>query len=738
MGKGKKKFVRRAAALGLSLLLTAVGMVGCEKNKTAENADDTTKEGAVQAESFDVQAEFKKTDLDDSWSQEEATAVSLNKEAISVDGEGASASGTKLTISKAGTYVVEGSLSDGQLVVEAGDEDLVRIVLNGVDIHCENSAPVYVKNADKTVIILAEGTENSLSDGSVYTYEDEAEEEPNGTIFSKDDLVINGKGSLNIEGNCNNGIVSKDDLELISGTVAVKAVNHGIKGKDSVAVKNGTYTITAGGDGIKAANSTDADKGYVYIENGTFTIQAEQDGIQAETGLKICDGSFIITSGGGSAAAAASGNQNKMNSQKAFGNGGRWIEQGTSASDNFASEGASQEAAEDAEEESASTKAVKAGIELDVLGGTFEIDSADDGFHSNSTMVITGGDFKISAGDDGFHSDAELTVEDGTIDIAKAYEGIESAVIYMKGGTISMVTDDDGLNAAGGELSAGAGMADGEAGSGRPDMTDKEAGSGKPDAAGGEWDGAAAGTGQPNMQDMPDMQGQPDMQNMSDMQNMPDKQGQPDMPDMPDMPDKQEQPNMPDMPDMQGQPDIQGQPNMRGRGGMAGGGMMESSSGYLYISGGTIVIEAEGDGVDANTDVEMSGGTVTVYGPSNDGNGSLDFGNSFKLTGGTLLTAGSSGMAMALTSETTVNTMFVNLESSYPAGSQVRIVGEDGTEIAAFTPTKDFSNIIYGAESLKKGEVYQIQIGGENAASVTMSDTVTVVGNSMQGAGMKR
>lgn len=712
MGKGKKEISRRVAALGLSLLLAASGMVGCGKNKTTENQNDSSSANAVQAESFDVQVEFKKTDLDDSWSREEATVVSLKQEAISVDKEGASISGNKLIISKAGTYVVEGSLSDGQLVVEAGDEDLVRIVLNGAHIHCENSAPIYIKNADKTVIILAEGTENSLSDGSAYNYDDEAEDEPNGTIFSKDDLVINGTGSLHVEGNCNNGIVSKDDLRLINGTISVKAVNHGVKGKDSVAVKSGTYTITAGGDGIKASNSTDADKGYVYIENGTIAIEAEQDGIQAETGLKICDGSFIITSGGGSVAAAANGNQNRMNGQKGFGSEGRWVEQGTSASVKSSSGVASGETAD---EESVSTKAVKAGIELDVLGGTFEIDSADDGFHANSTMVIANGVFKVSAGDDGFHSDAKLTVEDGTIDIVTAYEGIESAVIYIKGGTISMVTSDDGLNAAGGELSAQAGT-EGDASQSQPDMQGQPEMQGRPNM-----------DGQSDTQNRPEMQGKPNMDGQSDMQNRPNMQGRPNM-------DGQSgTQNQPEMPDMQGKQGKQDWTDRDGR-----GGMMESSSGYLYISGGTMVIEAEGDGIDANTNVEMSGGMVTVYGPSNDGNGSLDYGNSFKLTGGTLLAAGSSGMATAPTSETTVNTMFVNLESSYSAGTQVRIVGEDGTEVVAFTPTKAFSNIIYASESLKQGEAYQIQIGGEAAASVTMSDTVTVSGNSMRGAGMRR
>ncbi len=628
MGKEKKKIKSRAIAIGLSFLLAAMGIAGCGKSDAAEDGGTEKKESAVQAESFDVEAEFKETDLDDSWSREESTVISLKNEEITVDGDGAGASGTKLTISKAGTYVVEGSLSDGQLVVEAGDEDLVRIVLNGADIYCGSSAPIYVKNADKTVLILAEGTKNSLSDGSAYTYEDAAEEEPNGTIFSKDDLVINGTGALDIEANCNNGIVSKDDLRLISGAVTVKAANHGIKGKDSVEVKNGTYTITSGGDGIKASNSTDADKGYIYIENGTFTIEAEQDGIQAETGLKICDGSFAVTSGGGSKA-VISGNQGTMNGQKAQNSNERWIERGTSNSN-----GSSAEAA--AEEESTSTKAVKAGIELDVLGGAFEIDSADDGFHSNSTMVIAGGTFEISAGDDAFHSDAELTVEDGTMDIGKAYEGIESAVIYMKGGTISMVTSDDGLNAAGGELSGVTGAADAQSG-------------------------------------------------------------------------------------------------MKGGQGRMGGGMMETSSGYLYISGGTILIEAEGDGVDSNTNVEMSGGTVTVYGPSNDGNGSLDIGNSFVLTGGTLLTAGSAGMAMAPADGTTVNTIFLNLGTTYQAGAKVQIVTEGGEEVASFSPTKSFANITYGNEKLKRGAAYQVLIDGEAVSSFTMEDTVTTVGGGSAG-----
>lgn len=159
------------------------------------------------------------------------------------------------------------------------------------------------------------------------------------------------------------------------------------------------------------------------------------------------------------------------------------------------------------------------------------------------------------------------------------------------------------------------------------------------------------------------------------------------------------------------------------------GGMMETSSGYLYISGGNILIRAEGDGIDTNTDGEMSGGYVVVYGPTNGGNGSLDYGNSFVITGGTLFTAGSADMAVAPTDGTTQNTIFANLSQTFNSGAVVQITSASGEALGEFTPETSFASIVFSDSGLKSDEDYNIVVNGENVATLTMTDTVTSYGS---------
>ena len=125
-------------------------------------------------------------------------------------------------------------------------------------------------------------------------------DEPNAAIFSKDDLKINGTGTLIVNANYNNGIASKDDLDIKNGDITINAVNNGLKGKDSIEIDNGTFMINSGGDAIKSDNTTDTTKGWITINNGTFNLTATGDGIQAETDLLINGGTFTIETGGGS------------------------------------------------------------------------------------------------------------------------------------------------------------------------------------------------------------------------------------------------------------------------------------------------------------------------------------------------------------------------------------------------------------------------------------------------------
>lgn len=260
--------------------------VGDDTETDASKADETRADESKTDETKDGGAETDETKADESVTNETETASS-----------GVSISGNIITITKEGTYVLSGALSEGQIVVDA-DSAKVQLVLDNADITCASSAAIYVKNADKTFITLAEGSENILMNTAEY----EAIDDNNidAVIFSKDDLTLNGKGTLTINSEYGHGIVSKDDLKLVGGTCNITAKNHALSGKDSVRIAAGTYNLTSGKDGIHSENADDDEKGFVYIASGDFTIESTGDGIDASYVVQIDDGDFDITAGGGS------------------------------------------------------------------------------------------------------------------------------------------------------------------------------------------------------------------------------------------------------------------------------------------------------------------------------------------------------------------------------------------------------------------------------------------------------
>lgn len=474
---------KHKTAIALCALMLVAGLLaGC-----AAQAASGTGQGQSTANSTAgvVPEQVTEEDLDASWDEATATHIDLDGSTAKVDGKGASVDGSVITITAAGTYVVSGSLDDGQIVVDAPAEALVRLVLNGAQISCSTTSPVYCLQADKLLVILAEDTENSLSDGAGYVFSDEETDEPNAALFSHEDLTINGTGTLVVNAAYNNGIGTKDDLIIVSGRIRVQAVNHAIRGRDSVTVLDGTFELEAGNDGIQANNDADTEKGWIELYGGSYTIVSAHDGIQAETNLTIAGGSYTITAGGGSANAPE-------RAEEAFGPGGgmpgampadgtrpempadgSWPEMpaggmpgtppdaqpadagstapaASGATDDTAQETETTEETDDSDT-STSYKGLKAGGELTVSGGSFVVDSADDGVHSNTNISISGGNFTIDTGDDGMHADATLLIEgEPVIDIRQSYEGLEGATVTIEGGNIQVVATDDGINAAGG------------------------------------------------------------------------------------------------------------------------------------------------------------------------------------------------------------------------------------------------------------------------------------------------
>jgi hypothetical protein len=317
--------------------------------------------------------------------------------------------GSKATITAAGSYTIQGALTDGQIVVNTKDKLPVRLILNSVTLSNSSGAPIYVVEAKEVVIVLADNSKNVISDGATYALAS-PDGEPNAAIFSTADLTISGNGSLTVAGNYNDGIASKDGLVIAGGAITVTAADDGIRGKDYLVVKGGQLTVIAKGDGLKSDNDSDPTLGYILIENGVLKVTSGGDAIQAHTDVLITGGTITVSAGGGSKARLAA---------------------------------------------DTSAKGIKGAVSVIIDGGTFTIDAADDAVHSNDSIIINGGAFVMATGDDGMHADATLKINGGDIRITGSYEGLESAVITINDGDIHIVSSDDGVNVAGGQDASG-------------------------------------------------------------------------------------------------------------------------------------------------------------------------------------------------------------------------------------------------------------------------------------------
>lgn len=239
-----------------------------------------------------VDKEIKNKDKEVNYDRNTSTIITLNGDSISFQGEGVTVGNSTVTITQAGTYVISGNLNNGQIIVDAADTDDVRIVLENVNIHSETSAAIYVRNADKLIVTLPSGTTNTLSGGS--TYENIDENNIDGVIFSKDDLTINGEGTLNINANYKHGIVSKNDLNIVGGTFNINSVSQALSGKDAVKIYGGVFNIESQGKGIKSENVDETEKGNIYINGGEFNLNTLDDALHTSGSIVIDEGNFTI------------------------------------------------------------------------------------------------------------------------------------------------------------------------------------------------------------------------------------------------------------------------------------------------------------------------------------------------------------------------------------------------------------------------------------------------------------
>lgn len=475
---------KKLLALFFAMALSMTAVAGCTGTKrstdnvvsseTETNAEETSAQS--EAGTFSSADMFTERDLAGTYEESGAVYVTLSDDGITGETDGVAINGQTVTITAEGTYIFSGTLSEGQIVVDA-DNAKVQIVFDNVDITCASSAAVYVKSAEKVFVTLAEGAQNTLRNTDEYVAIDD--NNIDAVIFAKSDLTLNGTGSLTIISAEGHGIVSKDDLKITGGTYDITAAGHALSGKDSVRIADGTFILTAEKDGIHAENADDEEKGYIYIADGDFTITSDGDGMDASNIVQIEDGTLDITAGGGAANSLKThesdmpGGGMSQNIERPDGEsmpqmGEKPDEESMSQMGEKPDEESMPQMGEKpdgenmpqdttTDESGTSTKGIKAGGGMYLNGGTYQIDSADDSIHSNANITIADGTYTLATGDDGVHADDALTVNGGTITVTESYEGLEGLTVTINDGTIDITARDDGVNAAGGTDQSGFG-----------------------------------------------------------------------------------------------------------------------------------------------------------------------------------------------------------------------------------------------------------------------------------------
>lgn len=347
---------------------------GTASTSTDGVASQTTAAAAVEyVDQSPYDLEYSDRDLDASYDEASSTKIAFSEESAAVDGTGATADGSVVTISDEGTYIVSGSAFDAQIVVAAdADAAKVRIVLAGVRIENEAAPAISVESAEQCVITLAEGTSNVLASGA------SAEDEADAALYSTADLTLNGTGALDVSAPYGKGIHSTDGLVVTGGTYAVAAADDGLSGKDCVKIADGDLTIEAGADGIKSSNDEDEGRGFVSIDGGTLSIDAADDGIQAARYVRLGGGSVSVTA----------------------------EDDGIHSDGDVALAGSTLTI-------SAGDDGVHGEYVLEVAAGRNDVDRSEEGLEAQ-TIYVHGGETAVTSSDDGLNASTPEAEKDGS------------------------------------------------------------------------------------------------------------------------------------------------------------------------------------------------------------------------------------------------------------------------------------------------------------------------------------
>lgn len=451
--------IRKCLAIGLTAAMCMAMLAGCSTSQSTSSTSDTevtsdvstetdadkeSPNGSADAENTSVKTEmtveemqaaideamsdaaiditdmFTKRDLAGTYDESEAVKITLSGKTAACNSSNVQIEDGVVTIKAAGVYVLSGTLTDGTIVVDAGDDDKVQLVLDGVSIMAADYAAIYAKNADKVFVTLAEGAGNSLTVSGDYVQTDD--NNVDAVIFAKCDLTLNGTGSLTVKDNTGHGIVSKDDLVVTGGTYTIYSQDHCLNGKDSVRIADGTFNLSCDEDGIHAGNDDQQD-GYVYIEGGDINISVGDDALHAE-------GLLIITGGDIDVSKSCEG----VEGYKILVTGGD-IDV-VSSDDGFNAAGGSS----------------GSGYNHDGFGGGPDMGGVYMDADSDAYIFITGGTININADGDGIDSNGCIGITGGSVYVLGPSDNGNGAMDY---GICAAIT--------GGEIVAvgGSGMAQG-------------------------------------------------------------------------------------------------------------------------------------------------------------------------------------------------------------------------------------------------------------------------------------
>lgn len=392
--------MKRMIALLMSVCLVLALLSGCggttvSVSTQAPQSTEAVTETAPSGEQFS-DGDYKTVSADTA-----NATITLSGSDGTISDTTRGSSGSTVTITSKGSYYVTGASDGVQLVVDDSTKSgNVYLILDAVSM-TNSEECIVVENADKVIL--------QLSGGSRLT----STAPDKGAVYARDDLTVNGSGSLTVV-SARHGVVCSNDLKVTDGTLTVTAEGDALRAGDTVRIGGGTLTLTAGDDGVQV--DSDEGDGYFYMEGGVVTINAGYDGIDVGTGeavdytgyLQITGGTLSVTAGGGSGEAKGS----------------------------------------------ESTKGLKCDGSVYLSGGTVSVSSADDAVHAGGDVTVSGGTVSLSSSDDGVHADAAVSITDGVLTVSKSYEGLEGETVTIEGGTISVYASDDGVNAAGGSDSS--------------------------------------------------------------------------------------------------------------------------------------------------------------------------------------------------------------------------------------------------------------------------------------------